>query len=118
MGETVMDVDKKFEESIENALSDSDKLMEVAFDKDFSENADLLRASAADIRGLTKLVRVYDKNIKNALKQMLDMNRTAADLGFKNAIMAALLDQETNDAVELLASKRKEFHNDSGGTAE
>ena len=113
-----MDVDKKFEESIENALSDSDKLMEVAFDKDFSDNADLLRAAAADIRGLTKLVRIYDKNIKNALRQMVDMNHTVRDFNFQNVVLRYLVDKETIDAIELLVTKRKELDNDSGTASE
>lgn len=113
-----MDVDKKFEDSIKYALEDSDKLMELAFDKDFSDNAGLIRAAAADIRGLTNLVRVYDKNIKNAVKQMIGMSRTLKDLGFKRVIMEALLDKETVDAINLLASKRKEEDDDASGAAE
>ena len=111
-----MDVDKKFEESIEKALSDSDKLIEISYDKYFDNNASLIRESASDIRGLAKLVRVYDRNIKNAVKQMVEMAHTVKDLQFKVFLMQALLDKETNDAISLLSEKRKELDDDSDGT--
>ena len=97
------DVDQNFDEFLKEADDIATKLSGRAWDKDTSKDSSLMYKASQWIRSSVRILRVYDRNIKAAVKRLLENTKEMEYLEYRRILAESVMDEKTVAAIRLLA---------------
>ena len=97
------DVDQNFDEFLKEADDISTKLSGRAWDKDTSKDSSLMYRASQWIRSSVRILRVYDRNIKAAVKRLLESTKELEQQEYRWILAESVMDEKTVAAIRLLA---------------